>query len=36
VRADPADTAILDGNDDRLRAQLIAERLSQWKSIRGA
>jgi hypothetical protein len=36
VRADPADTAILDGHDDRLRAQLIAERLRQWKSITGA
>jgi hypothetical protein len=36
VRADPADTAILDGNDDGLRAQLIAERLRQWKSITGA
>ena len=24
---------ILDGNDDRQRAELIAERLSHWKSI---
>jgi len=33
VRADPADTGILDGHDDRQRAKLIAERLEQWKSI---
>ena len=33
VRADPADTAILDGHDDRQRVTLIAERLKQWKSI---
>jgi hypothetical protein len=33
VRADPADTGILDGHDDRQRAKLIAERLKQWKSI---
>lgn len=34
LRADPSDTAILDGNDISRRAQLIAERLSHWKSIR--
>jgi hypothetical protein len=36
VRADPSDLAILDGNDDGLRAQLLAERLRQWKSITGS
>jgi hypothetical protein len=25
--------AILDGDDDRRRAELIAERLERWKSI---
>ncbi|WP_246805496.1 hypothetical protein [Mesorhizobium mediterraneum] len=29
LRADPADLAILDGNDDRQRAELIAERLAR-------
>ena len=33
LRADPDDLAILDGNDDRRRAELIAERLRRWKSI---
>jgi hypothetical protein len=33
VRADPADMTILDGRDDRQRAELIAERLRHWKSI---
>ncbi len=32
-RADPEDMSILDGNDDRRRAELIAERLKNWKSI---
>jgi len=32
-RADPEDMGILDGNDDRRRAELIAERLILWKSI---
>jgi hypothetical protein len=32
-RADPGDMAILDGNDDRGRAELIAERLKLWKLI---
>jgi hypothetical protein len=36
LRADPADLAILDGNDDRQRAELIAERLNRWKSIANA
>jgi hypothetical protein len=33
-RADPDDLSILDGRDDRKRAALIAERLTQWKSVR--
>jgi len=35
-RADPADISVLDGRDDRKRAELIAERLTQWKSIKNA
>jgi hypothetical protein len=33
LRADPGDISILDGRDDRQRAELIAERLKHWKSI---
>jgi Predicted nucleotide-binding protein containing TIR-like domain len=33
LRADPKDLSILDGRDDRQSAELIAERLRQWKSI---
>jgi hypothetical protein len=33
MRADPKDLSILDGPDDRQRAELIAERLMRWKSI---
>jgi hypothetical protein len=33
LRTDPQDVAILDGRDDRRRAELIAERLKDWKSI---
>jgi hypothetical protein len=33
LRADPEDLRILDGNDDRRRAELIAERLKHWKWI---
>jgi hypothetical protein len=33
LRADPEDMNILDGRDDRKRADLIAERLRDWKSI---
>ena len=33
-RADPGDMDILDGADDRKRAELIVERLRQWKSIK--
>jgi hypothetical protein len=35
-RADPQDMSILDGSDGRQRAELIAERLRQWKSITNA
>jgi hypothetical protein len=35
-RAHPDDKGILDGGDDRQRAELIAERLRQWKSITNA
>jgi hypothetical protein len=33
VRAEPNDMSIMDGRDDRQRAELIAERLKDWKSI---
>ena len=33
-RADPEDLSVLDGRDDRKRAELIAERLSQWKAMK--
>ncbi|HEY7573930.1 MAG TPA: TIR domain-containing protein [Thermoanaerobaculia bacterium] len=36
VRADPADLATLDGQDNRQRAKLIAERLKHWKSMKDA
>jgi hypothetical protein len=32
-RADPDDMSVLDGSDDRRRAELIAERLRQWKAL---
>lgn len=35
-RANPEDVNILDGRDDRRRAELIAERLTQWKSSSAA
>ncbi len=35
-RADPDDMNILDGRDNQKRAELIAERLSHWKSIKNA
>ncbi|MGH7308109.1 MAG: hypothetical protein ACREK6_05385 [Candidatus Rokuibacteriota bacterium] len=35
-RADPGDMSILDGPDDRQRAELIATRLRHWKSITNA
>jgi hypothetical protein len=33
LRADPQDLTVLDGDDDRRRAELISERLKRWKSI---
>jgi hypothetical protein len=36
LRANPEDLSILDGRDDRRRAELIAERLAQWKSSANA
>jgi hypothetical protein len=35
-RAHPEDLTILDGRDPQKRAELIAERLSHWKSIKNA
>ena len=34
LRADPEDMSILDGRDDQKRAELIAERLRSWKSMK--
>ena len=36
MRADPEDVTVLDGRDDKKRAELIAERLRSWESIRNA
>ena len=36
LRADPEDLSILDGSDEQQRAELIAERLQDWKSIANA
>jgi hypothetical protein len=36
LRADPQDVAILDGRDDKKRAELLAERLRSWESIRNS
>jgi hypothetical protein len=36
LRADPEDLSILDGRDDRRRAELIGERLKSWKSMTNA
>jgi hypothetical protein len=36
LRANPEDMSVLDGRDDRQRAELIAERLTQWKSSTNA
>jgi len=33
LRADPEDMRVLDGRDDGKRAELIAERLTHWKSM---
>jgi hypothetical protein len=36
LRAEPTDMSILDGIDDQKRAELIAERLRHWRSIKSA
>ena len=36
LRADSEDLSILDGRDDRRRAELIAQRLAEWKSSANA
>jgi hypothetical protein len=36
LRANPEDLSILDGRDERQRAELIAERLTQWRSSMNA
>jgi hypothetical protein len=36
LRAHPEDLSILEGRDDRRRAELIAERLTEWKSTTNA
>jgi hypothetical protein len=36
LRADPEDLSVLDGRDDQKRAELIAERLRDWKSATSA
>jgi len=36
LRAEPQDVTILDGRDDKKRAELLAERLRSWESIRNA
>jgi hypothetical protein len=36
TRANPEDMSILDGPDDQRRAELIAERLTRWKSTTNA
>lgn len=36
LRADPVDVDILDGLDDQKRADLIAERLARWESLKNA
>jgi hypothetical protein len=33
LRADPEELSTLDGRDDRQRAELIAARLGDWKSL---
>src|SRR5215831_7482672 len=36
LRAEPSDLETLDGRDDRKRAELIAEQMTHWKSIKSA
>jgi hypothetical protein len=33
LRADPADLQVLDGESEEERAELIAQRLREWKSV---
>jgi hypothetical protein len=33
LRADPEQVSVLDGDDDQQRSELIAERLTRWKSV---
>jgi hypothetical protein len=35
-RADPEDLSVMDGPDDRQRAELISERLGRWKALTNA
>jgi hypothetical protein len=35
-RAEPADMIVMDGPDDRQRAELISQRLEQWKALTNA
>jgi hypothetical protein len=36
LRADPSDLQVLDGGSEEERAQLIAQRLREWKSAANA
>ena len=36
LRADPSDLQVLDGGNEEERAQLIAQRLQEWKSAANA
>lgn len=36
LRAEAGDLSILDGRDDRQRVELIAQRLKEWKAIKGS
>jgi hypothetical protein len=36
LRADPDDVSIMDGRDDQKRMELIADRLTRWRSIKSA
>ena len=36
LSAEPEDLGVLDGRDDKKRAELIAERLKNWKALRNA
>ena len=36
LRADPSDLGVLDGGSERERAQLLAQRLGEWKSAANA